>query len=142
MHPCPPELTGLAFDRGRLLENPTKRRSYPAAAFIEETIIMESTDIVTRDKLVADLKVVVADAEELLRLTAGQAGEKIAAARDKIQRGLEQAKNKLVELEGKAVEKTKAAARATDVYVHENPWKSVGIAAGAGFLLGWLLGRK
>ncbi len=103
---------------------------------------MESTDIVTRDKLVADLKVVVADAEELLKLTAGQAGEKIAAARDRIQRGLEQAKTKLVELEGKAVEKTKAAARATDAYVHENPWKSVGIAAGVGFLLGWLLGRK
>jgi ElaB/YqjD/DUF883 family membrane-anchored ribosome-binding protein len=103
---------------------------------------MESTDIVTRDKLVADLKVVVADAEELLKLTAGQAGEKIAAARDKIQRGLEQAKTKLVELEGKAVEKTKAAARATDAYVHDNPWKSVGIAAGVGFLLGWLLGRK
>lgn len=103
---------------------------------------MESTDIVTRDKLVADLKVVVADAEELLKLTAGQAGEKIAAARDRIQRGLDQAKTKLLELEGKAVEKTKAAARATDAYVHDNPWKSVGIAAGAGFLLGWLLGRK
>jgi ElaB/YqjD/DUF883 family membrane-anchored ribosome-binding protein len=103
---------------------------------------MESTEIVTRDKLVADLKVVVTDAEELLKLTAGQAGEKIAAARDKIQHGLEQAKVKLVALEGKAVEKTKAAAHATDAYVHENPWKSVGIAAGAGFLLGWLIGRR
>jgi ElaB/YqjD/DUF883 family membrane-anchored ribosome-binding protein len=103
---------------------------------------MESTDIVTRDKLMADLRVVVSDAEELLKLTAGQAGEKIAAARDKIQRGLDQAKTKLVELEGKAVEKTKAAARATDAYVHENPWKSIGVAAGVGFLIGWLLGRS
>ena len=31
------------------------------------------------------------------------------------------------------VEKTKAAARATDDYVHDNPRKSVGIAAGVGF---------
>ncbi len=31
-----------------------------------------------RDRLVADLKVVIADAEELLKMTAGQAGEKSA----------------------------------------------------------------
>ena len=73
---------------------------------------MNGTDIVTRDKLVADLKVVVADAEELLRITAGQAGDKVAAVRDKMQRGLEQAKAKLADLEGKAMEQTKAAARA------------------------------
>ena len=103
---------------------------------------MESTDIVTRDKLVADLKLVVSDTEELLKLTAGQAGEKLAAVRDKVQKGLEQAKVKLIALEGKAVEQTKAAARATDTYVHDNPWKSVGIAAGAGFLLGLLIGRR
>jgi ElaB/YqjD/DUF883 family membrane-anchored ribosome-binding protein len=103
---------------------------------------MESTDIVTRDKLVADLKLVVSDTEELLKLTAGQAGEKLAAVRDKVQKGLEQAKVKLVVLEGKAVEQTKAAARATDTYVHDNPWKSVGIAAGVGFLLGLLIGRR
>jgi ElaB/YqjD/DUF883 family membrane-anchored ribosome-binding protein len=103
---------------------------------------MESTDIVTRSKLIADLKVVVTDAEELLKLTAGQAGEKVAAMRERVQKGLEQAKTKIVELEGKAMEQTKAAARATDTYVHENPWKSVGIAAGVGFLLGLLIGRR
>jgi len=103
---------------------------------------MDSTDIVTKDKLVADLRVVISDAEDLLKLTAGQAGEKVAAMRDKVAQGLAQAKTKLVELEGKAVEKTKAAARATDTYVHENPWKSVGVAAGVGFLLGLLIGRR
>jgi ElaB/YqjD/DUF883 family membrane-anchored ribosome-binding protein len=103
---------------------------------------MDGTDIVTRDKLVADLRLVVSDAEELLKLTAGQAGEKVAAIRDKMQRGLEQAKTKIVEIEGKAVEKTKAAARATDNYVHENPWKSVGVAAAVGFLVGLLVGRR
>jgi len=103
---------------------------------------MDGTDIVTRDKLVADLKLVVSDAEELLKITAGQAGEKVAAVRDKVQRGLEQAKAKLVDLEGKAVEQTRAAARATDVYVHENPWRAVGIAAGVGLLFGILIGRR
>jgi ElaB/YqjD/DUF883 family membrane-anchored ribosome-binding protein len=103
---------------------------------------METTDIVSRDKLVADLRIVINDAEELLRITAGQAGEKVAAMRDKIQHGLSEAKAKLVEIEGKALEKTKVAARATDAYVHENPWKSVGIAAGAAFLIGLLIGRR
>jgi len=102
---------------------------------------MDGTDIVTRDKLLADLRVVVADAEELLKITAGQAGDKVAAIRDKVQRGLEQAKVKIVEAENKALEQTKAAARATDVYVHENPWKSVGIAAGVGLVLGILISR-
>jgi len=102
----------------------------------------DSTDIVTRDKLVADLRTVMSDAEELLKLTAGQAGERVAAIRDRMKHGLDQAKIKIVELEGKAVEKTKAAARATDTYVHENPWKSIGIAAGGGFLLGLLIGRR
>jgi ElaB/YqjD/DUF883 family membrane-anchored ribosome-binding protein len=103
---------------------------------------MDGTQLVTRDKLVADLKLVVADAEELLKLTAGQAGEKVAAVRDRVQRGLELSKAKLVELEGKAVEQTKAAARATDTYVQENPWRAVGIAAGAGLLVGLLLARR
>ena len=103
---------------------------------------MDGTDIVTRDKLLADLRVVVADAEELLKITAGQAGDKVAAVRERVQRGLDQAKAKIVEAENKAVESTKAAARATDVYVHENPWKSVGIAAGFGFIIGLLIGRR
>ena len=103
---------------------------------------MDGTDIVSRDKLVADLKLVGNDAEELLKITAGQAGDKVLAVRDKVQRGLEQAKAKLVELEGKALEQTKAAAHATDAYVHENPWKAVGLAAGAGFLFGLLISRR
>ena len=40
------------------------------------------------------------------------------------------------------IEKTRAAARATDDYVHENPWQAVGIGAGVGFLLGLVLGRR
>jgi ElaB/YqjD/DUF883 family membrane-anchored ribosome-binding protein len=105
-------------------------------------IHMDGTDIVTRDKLVADLKVVINDAEELLKITAGQAGDKAAAVRDRLQKTLEQTKVKLVEVENKAIDQTKAAARATDAYVHENPWKSIGIAAGVGLLFGLVIGRR
>ena len=97
---------------------------------------------VTKDKLVQDLKIVVSDAEELLRATASQAGEKVAAVREKVQESLHRAKIKLAEAEEVLIDKGKLAARQTDEYVHDNPWKAVGIAAGIGFVIGLLIGRR
>jgi len=101
----------------------------------------QSADV-SKEKLVADLKVVVADAEELLRATASQAGEKVSAARERIQASLAAAKVKLNDAERALLEKTKETAKATDEYVHDHPWKAVGIAAGAGLLLGILISRR
>ncbi len=99
-----------------------------------------STDV-SKEKLVADLKVVVADAEELLRATASQAGEKVSAARERIQASLATAKVKLSDAERTLLEKTKEAAKAADEYVQDNPWQAVGIAAAAGLVLGILISR-
>ena len=101
-----------------------------------------AVDLVTREKLVSDLKVVIADAEELLRATANQAGEKIAEIRVKAEENLRNAKIRLARAEEAMLERTKAAARATDDYVRANPWRAVGIAAGAGFIDGLLVGRR
>ena len=100
-----------------------------------------STDA-SKDKLVADLKIVVSDAEELLKATASLAGDKAAVARERIQASLASAKVKLGEAERVVLEQTKKAAKATDEYVNENPWQAVGIAAAAGFVLGLLIGRR
>ena len=97
---------------------------------------------VSKEKLVADLKVVVADAEELLRATASQAGEKVSAARERIQASLATAKVKLSDAEQVLLEKSKLAAKATDEYVRENPWQAVGVAAVAGLVLGVLISRR
>jgi ElaB/YqjD/DUF883 family membrane-anchored ribosome-binding protein len=96
----------------------------------------------SKQKLVADLKLVVADAEELLRATASQAGEKVSAARERIQASLATAKVKLTDAERVVVDKTKDAAKATDEYVRDNPWQAVGIAAAAGLVLGVLISRR
>ena len=96
----------------------------------------------SRDKLIADLKVLVADAEELLRATAGQVGEKAAAARERIQASLVNAKDKLAEAERVLRDKTREAARVADTYVHEHPWPAVGIAAALGLVLGMLISRR
>lgn len=97
---------------------------------------------VSKDKLIADVKVVIADAEELLRATANQAGDKITDARARIQDHLNRAKESLADAQSVVVEHAKAVGHATDDYVHDNPWRSVGIAAGVGFLVGLLIGRR
>ena len=97
---------------------------------------------VTKEKLVADLKVVISDAEELLRVTANQAGEKVGELRVRMQENLTAARHKLADAEAALKEKSREVARATDDYVHEHPWKSIGVAAGIGLLVGLLIGRR
>lgn len=95
-----------------------------------------------KDKLMADLQLVLADAEALLAATAGDASTGVAELRGKVQATLTKAKTSLIEAQGAVIDKAKAAAKVTDEYVHENPWKSVSLAAGAGLLIGLLLGRR
>lgn len=97
---------------------------------------------VTREQLVNDFKVVIADAEALLKATAGQGGEALAAVRAKAQESLAVAKAKMADAQAALLVRTKAAARATDAYVHENPWKAIGAAAGVGLVVGLLIGRR
>jgi len=102
----------------------------------QEPAISEQQQIVT------DIKSVIADAEDMLHATADQAGEKVATMRARIQERLKGAKVRLGEAEAALMEKTRAAARATDTYVHESPWTAVGIAAGVGLLVGLIIGRR
>ena len=97
---------------------------------------------VSRDKFVQDMRVVISDAEELLRATASQAGEKIGVARERIQDSLHQAKVKLAETEAIVRERAQQAARDGEEYVRDNPWRAIGIAAGIGLVLGLILSRK
>lgn len=95
-----------------------------------------------KDKLVADLKVVIADAEELLQVTKNQTGEKIAELRERMTENLREARHKLADAEDVLRVRAREAAKATDHYVHEHPWSSIGIAAGVGLVLGMLIGRR
>lgn len=97
---------------------------------------------VQKERLVADLHAVVAEAESLLKATASQAGEGASELRAKVQASLDRAKHHLVELQEAAIEKAKAAGQATDNYVHEKPWQAIGVAAGVGLLLGMLIARS
>ncbi|HKS55224.1 MAG TPA: DUF883 family protein [Steroidobacteraceae bacterium] len=97
---------------------------------------------ITTDQLLADLKTVMNDAEALLRATSTQTGEKIQEVRARAEESLRQAKARLGSIEEEALRRAREVADATDEYVRENPWQSVGIAAGVGLLLGLLLARR
>ena len=106
-----------------------------------ETKAYNTEGEVSKGKLAHDLRVVVSDAEELLRVTAGQAGEKVSAARERIQGNLTAAKERLADAQESLIKQTKQAAKVTDEYVHENPWKAIGMAAGIGLVVGVLIAR-
>src|SRR5215212_894183 len=106
---------------------------------MEQTAPGNPENPVNRDKFVQDMRVVISDAEELLRATASQAGEKIGVARERIQGSLQQAKVKLAETEAIVRERAQQAARDSEEYVRENPWRAIGIAAGIGLVLGLIL---
>ena len=103
---------------------------------------VETNDAMTKEKLITDFKVVIADAEELLKATAEDVGEKTVSIRTRIEDHLREAKIRLNDLEETVRVHAKQAADVTDQYVHNNPWKAVGIAGGVGLLIGMLIGRR
>lgn len=97
---------------------------------------------VPKDKLMEDLRLVVEDAEALLHATANQAGESAVAARARIQHSLQVAKERLMDAEDAMIDRTKEAAKVADQYVHDNPWKAIGISACVGAIVGILIARR
>ena len=89
-------------------------------------------------KLMGDLKTVAHDAEDLMKATADQAGEKVAELRNRLAQALESAKVTCQRLEEKTVE----AAKATDRAIREHPYQSLGVAFGLGVLIGVLVARR
>ena len=83
------------------------------------------------DRLMDELRAVIADAEELLRATADQAGPKVQEVRARAEESLRNAREHL-----------QGAGKQLDSQVREHPWAAVGIAAGIGLIAGILLSRK
>lgn len=98
------------------------------------------------ERLREDFRLVLSDAEELLKATAEQGGERASAARARIEASLRSARDRLEEAGHAAAARARRAAHDTDRYVHMNPWPSIGVAAGVatgvGLLIGYIMGRR
>ncbi|MEI6876271.1 MAG: DUF883 domain-containing protein [Spirochaetota bacterium] len=100
------------------------------------------SDVVNKEKLVDDVKTGRRDAYLLLQETEGSLGGKAREARARLEKGIKVAKERLSEVQKQGVEQAKVAARATDEFVNDHPWPSVGVAFVVGALVGLVIGRK
>jgi len=89
-------------------------------------------------RLAGDLKLVMRDAEDLLKATAGEAGEKVKEVRNRLTLAMESAKATCEKLQDKTME----TAKATDHVIREHPYESIGVAFGVGLLIGVLVSRR
>lgn len=96
----------------------------------------------TRDQLVDDFAAVLSEAEEMLKKASQETGDRARDLRAQVEAKLLAAKLRLQEMQGDAVDRARDAARATDDYVHDNPWQAVGVAAAVGFVVGMLMTRR
>ena len=104
----------------------------------ETNSIHTGDDPVTREKLARDLKTLIRDAEEMIKATAGDLGERTKEARERLSTALDTARDNYRDLEGKALE----GAKATDKMIRSHPYESIGIAFGVGLLIGVLVNRR
>ena len=95
-----------------------------------------------RERLVDDFVSVLSEAEELLKKAGSETGERARDLRAQVEGKLLAAKLRLQELEGEALDRAKEAAKYTDEYVHDNPWRMIGIAAAVGFVAGLMINRR
>jgi ElaB/YqjD/DUF883 family membrane-anchored ribosome-binding protein len=96
----------------------------------------------TRDQLVDDFAAVLSEAEDMLKKASNETGDRARDMRAQVEAKLLAAKLRLQEMQGDAVDRARDAARATDDYVHDNPWQAVGVAAAVGFVVGMLMTRR
>ena len=85
-----------------------------------------------------EFQTLISDAENLLKQTTGSASGQTEELRNRINSNIERAKGLLKDSENSLRDQGQAARQATEDYLHEHPWQSLGIAAGVGFLLGLL----
>lgn len=107
----------------------------------EENIVNESTTP-TIDQLSSDVQKAIRSAEDMFHEAAAAGGEKGAELRERAMEQLKHLREKLQDAQDTVVAKSKAAARATDDYVHDHPWKAITAAAAAGVVVGLLLNRR
>jgi len=112
--------------------------------------IMESSPIYSREdaqhqareNLNRDLRAALDDAEELVRLTAEQAGERITTARNRAKESLAQARVELDRVQAQTLERAKQAAHEVDDYVHSHPWQAMALAGVLSAVIGVLIARR
>jgi ElaB/YqjD/DUF883 family membrane-anchored ribosome-binding protein len=89
-----------------------------------------------------DIQNVVSDAQDLLKTVQTEGEGKLTEMRATVQTQIDAARQTLSELQATVSDSAKVAMNTTDEYVRSNPWRAVGISAGIGALIGFLIARR
>lgn len=84
----------------------------------------------------------LADVEELLTKVAHVADQDVTTLRERLRQKISAARESVSTSSRRAGRMASAATSATDGFVHQSPWQSIGIAALVGATVGYLLARR
>ena len=85
-----------------------------------------------------DVQNVVSDAQELLKSVQNEGESKLADVKAKVGTQIDNARQKIGEIQHTVQDGAKLAMSETDAYVRSNPWTSIGIGVAIGAVIGYL----
>src|SRR4051812_46269067 len=101
---------------------------YDALAATKGKTLYESANFAeNRDQLLADLRLVVADADKLIREAAGASSEGFAVLQTRLEAKLVEARTKFARARAVAGGKAQEAAAAVETYAKAKPWHAAAV---------------
>lgn len=98
--------------------------------------------VAARARLSAEMHGLLDEIGGLVKEAASYTSDELARAKERIGARLDAARLSAREMGGDLVKRARHGAEVTDTYVHEQPWKAVGIGAAVAFLLGFVMARR
>lgn len=92
-----------------------------------------------RERLLSDVKTLLADTEALLAAVGAESKEKIAGIRPQLEAAMQRARTRAVELEAALEARAREGALRVDAYATEHPWQTAGMAAAVGATVGAII---
>lgn len=94
------------------------------------------------EEFVNQIKNSLDEAERMLQQAAEATGEKAEELRESALRSLRRTREHFYDTQDELMLRGRRAIRATDDYVHDNPWRAIGTAGLVGLLIGALICRR
>lgn len=104
--------------------------------------IEQAHSTLARERVLADLRTLARDSEDLLKATAGDVSDKAKEARQRVLLALDKARATCDDMQEQTMARARAAAKKADTVIRDHPYESIGISFGVGLLIGVLVGRR
>jgi ElaB/YqjD/DUF883 family membrane-anchored ribosome-binding protein len=89
-----------------------------------------------RERLISDVKILLADTEELLSAVGAESKDKIAGIRPRLEAAMRRARTQASEVEAAIEAGARQGVRTVDAYAGEHPWQTAGVSAAVGAAVG------